>query len=71
MTLRAAITSDASSVFLSTGEFAETVTYHPHTYYNATPRSSRSISAVVIRETIAVLGAVSYTHLTLPTKRIV
>ena len=56
MTLRAAITSDASSVFLSTDEFAETVTYHPHTYYNATPRSSRSISAVVIRETIAVLG---------------
>ena len=56
MTLRSQIDNDASSVFLSTDDFAETVTYYPHTYYNATPRSSRSISAVVIRESITVLG---------------
>jgi len=56
MTLRSQIDNDASSVFLSTDDFAETVTYYPHTYYNATPRLSRSISAVVIRETITVLG---------------
>jgi hypothetical protein len=56
MTLRSQIETDASLVFLSTDDFAETVTYYPHTYYNATSRSERSISAVVIRESITVLG---------------
>ena len=56
MTLRSQIEADVSAVFLNTGEFAETVTYYPHAYYGQTPRASRSISAVVFREQIAVVG---------------
>ena len=44
MTLRDAITSDASVVFTSTDDFAEVVTYYPSS------GGSRSIKAVVFRD---------------------
>lgn len=56
MTLRDMIASDASDVFLNTSDFAETVTYYPHTYHGATARASRSISAVVFREQLTIIG---------------
>lgn len=52
MTLREAIVSDASSVFLSTNDFAETVTYYPNTYFGEAVKPSRSIVAVVFREQV-------------------
>lgn len=56
MTLRAAIATDAYTVFTSTDEFAEAITYHPHRYYGDAARDSRSINAVVFREQIQVLA---------------
>lgn len=56
MTLRSAIATDAATVFCNTSDFAETVTYYPHTYYGETARDSRSISAVVIREDMEVVS---------------
>ena len=44
MTLKQSIESDAISVFLSTDEFAEIVTYHPR------GGGSRTINAIVDRE---------------------
>jgi len=55
MTLRDMIDDDATSVFLNTGEFAETVTYYPRTR-TATANSSRSIAAVVIRQSLQSVG---------------
>lgn len=54
MTLRNKILDDASDVFLNASDFAETVTYHPHTYFNATERASREVKAVVFREQLSV-----------------
>lgn len=48
MTLKDMIEDDNATVFLNTGDFAETVTYYPRTL-TATANSSRSISAVVFR----------------------
>ncbi len=56
MTLKAMIASDASTVFLNTSDFAETVTYYPHTYFGATARDARTISAVVFREQLEVFS---------------
>lgn len=50
MTLRASIAADALTVFTSTDDFAEAVTYYPRS------GSSRSINAVVLREQIATLA---------------
>lgn len=56
MTLRALITDDATSVFLNTDDFAETVTYKPRLFANGDARPNRSISAVVIRDLISVVS---------------
>lgn len=56
MTLRAMITDDASSVFLSTDEFAETVTYKPRKFVIGDVRANRPIKAVVIRDLIQVVN---------------
>lgn len=56
MTLRAAIATDAYTVFTSTDEFAEAITYYPHQYYGESARASRSINAVVFREAIQVFA---------------
>lgn len=56
MTLRDQIETDATSVFLATNDFAEVITYHPHRFFGETERPSRSIGAVVIRESIEVLS---------------
>ena len=53
MTLADRIVSDASSVFLNSDHFAETVTYYPHRYRSAA-RDPRSIKAVVIRNQVSV-----------------
>ena len=55
MTLRSQIADDASLVFLSTNDFAETVTYYPHVYFGGSA-TSRSVSAVVFRQQVAVLA---------------
>lgn len=47
MSLSDAIQDDASTVFVSTSDFAEAVTYVPSS------GSTRSINAVVIRQTVA------------------
>jgi hypothetical protein len=52
MTLRDAIASDATAVFLNSDDFAESVTYHPHRFYGSALRSPRAIKAVVIREQV-------------------
>ena len=49
MTLAASLTTD-SSLFVDTDDFGETVTYYPRNFFGQASRSSRSISAVVIRE---------------------
>lgn len=51
MTLRDQIETDATTVFLSSNDFAETVTYYPYNFSGQVTRSSRSILAVVIRNT--------------------
>jgi hypothetical protein len=56
MTLKDQIDNDSSLVFTNTSDFAETVTYYPHIYFGATVRASRSISAVVFRQQVQVLG---------------
>lgn len=56
MTLKSQLSTDAISVFCNTDDFAETVTYYPHRYYNDTLRANRSIKAVVLRESITVLS---------------
>jgi len=61
MTVRAQIATDASTVFLSTDEFAESITYHPYKFQGDTLRADRTIKAVVIREQIAPLSADSNT----------
>lgn len=52
MTLREQIETDATTVFTRTDDFAETVTYFPKNYPGETVRASRSISAVVFRQTV-------------------
>ena len=51
MTLRDQLETDATTVFLSSNDFAETVTYYPHNFAGQVARSSRSILAVVVRTT--------------------
>lgn len=55
MTLHDMIAADAVTVFTSTDDFAEVITYHPHRFYGEAARESRSINAVVLREQIQVL----------------
>jgi hypothetical protein len=51
------ITDDATSVFLSADEFAESATYKPRLFSIGDARAtSRTISAVVIRELIQVVS---------------
>ena len=52
MTLRAAITADATDVFLNTSDFAESISYYPHRYFGTTLRATRTINAVVVRDPI-------------------
>jgi hypothetical protein len=56
VTLRGAITDDASSVFLNADEFAESVTYKPRLYSVGDSRVNRPIKAVVIRELVQVVS---------------
>jgi hypothetical protein len=56
MTLRNAITADAEKVFLDTSAFAETVVYHPRQFRFGDNRQPRTITAVVIRETMQTLS---------------
>ena len=56
MTLKSVIATDGYTVFTSTDEFAEAITYYPHRYYGEAARDARSINAVVFREQITVLG---------------
>lgn len=56
MTLHDVILSDAATVFTSTDDFAEVVTYHPRRYFGGADPVPRSINAVVIREQIAVIS---------------
>lgn len=56
MTLRDAIEADSLKVFLNLGEFAETVTYHPHRAFGQPVRPPRVIRAVVFREDLVTLG---------------
>lgn len=51
MSLRESIESDSAKIFLRSDDFAETVTYYPHTGFGETP-TSREIQAVVIRNQI-------------------
>lgn len=55
MTLHDMIAADAVTVFTSTDDFAEDVTYRPHRHYGEAARDSRSIKAVVFREAIQVI----------------
>tara|TARA_R100001163_G_C5049198_1_gene186157 strand:+ start:191 stop:556 length:366 start_codon:yes stop_codon:yes gene_type:complete len=55
MTLANSLKTDAVQVFLRTDDFAETVSYHPHTYYGGTPAASREIVAVVERMEVQTL----------------
>jgi hypothetical protein len=56
MTLRSQLATDAVSVFCNADDFAESVTYYPHRYYGDASRAARTINAVVVRESITVLG---------------
>ena len=56
MTLRDQIASDASVVFLSTSDFAETVTYIPYQYVGRAYRANRNIAAVIERPIVEVLS---------------
>lgn len=52
MALSDAIESDASLVFTSTSDFAEAVTYKPRLQNGDTRAATRSINAVVFRESL-------------------
>jgi len=56
MTLADQIESDATLVFTSTSDFAESVTYHPHQDFGEAEPTDRSINAIVIRDQIATLS---------------
>ncbi len=56
MTLADSIKNDGSLVFISTNDFAESVTYKPHNFPGKPVRSDRTINAIVIRQAVAVLG---------------
>lgn len=56
MTLATSIAADATTVFLRTDDFAETVTYNPYNYPGEASRAARSIAAVVIRQDYEVLS---------------
>lgn len=56
MTLRTTIATDAYTVFTSTDDFAEEVTYIPHQYFEAATPTNRTINAVVIREDLTAYG---------------
>jgi len=55
MTLHDVILTDASTVFTSTDDFAEVVTYYARQQFGEAEPSARVINAVVIREQIASL----------------
>jgi hypothetical protein len=55
MTLHDLIAADAVTVFTSTDDFAEVITYYPHRHYGEAARDPRSINAIVFREQIQVL----------------
>lgn len=55
MALKDSITSDPAKVFLRDDDFAETVTYYPHTGYGEVA-TQRDIKAVVVRNQIVALG---------------
>ena len=55
MTLHDVILSDASSVFTSTDDFAEVVTYYARQQFGEAVPSARPINAVVLREQITSL----------------
>lgn len=55
MTLADSLKTDAAQVFLRPDDFAETVTYHPHTYFGQTPASDRSVQAIVERMDVQLL----------------
>lgn len=59
MTLADSIANDAPTVFLSTDEFAESVTYKPYTDLGETTREDRAIVAVVERESMGVTDGVT------------
>ena len=59
MTLASSIVTDATTVFLDTDDFAETITYHPHRYYGDAARSDRSIVANVVRQSIVIMEGVT------------
>ena len=56
MTLAASILTDAYTVFTSTDDFAEVVTYYPRQRFGEPAPTPRTINAVVIREQIQSIG---------------
>ena len=56
MTLKDLITADSKGVFISTSDFAETITYVPFNFAGQVTRAERTINAVVIRQQLAVFA---------------
>jgi len=56
VTLQDQIVTDGATVFCNLDDFAETVTYYPYHFIDDVAREPRVISAVVIREQIAVFS---------------
>lgn len=57
MTLKDMIDADAITVFTSTDDFAEVVTYYARQQFGGAVPAARAINAVVIREQIASLDS--------------
>ena len=55
MTLKEQIEADALTVFCNANDFAESVVYHPHRFFGEEASASRTIDAIVIRESLTVL----------------
>jgi len=56
MSLHDMIETDAITVFTSTDDFAEVVTYYPRQRFGEATPTSRTINAVVMREQIQTIG---------------
>ena len=56
MSLRDLMESDAASVFCSTDDFAESITYVPKLFADGDARPNRTIKAVVIRQQLQVIS---------------
>lgn len=56
MSLAERIVTDAATVFLQDGHFAEDVTYYPHRFHTAAVREPRPIRAVVTRNQVTVFN---------------